>query len=57
MALKLERVKLRKGSFELIADFELPQRSHVAVIGPSGAGKSTLFDALAGFLEPISGRL
>ena len=55
MALVFEQVQLRKGDFELFADFEISAGSRIAVIGPSGAGKSTLFDALAGFLEPVSG--
>ena len=55
MALVFEQVQLRKGDFELFADFEISAGSRIAVIGPSGAGKSTLFDAVAGFLKPVSG--
>lgn len=28
-----------------------------AISGPSGSGKSTLLDLLAGFLQPVSGRI
>jgi iron complex transport system ATP-binding protein len=42
----LDHVSVRAGSGELIA-----------VIGPNGAGKSTLLSALAGLLEPDSGRV
>jgi ABC-type Mn2+/Zn2+ transport system ATPase subunit len=39
------------------ATFSLPAGSTVALIGPNGSGKSTLLRALAGLLEPRSGRL
>lgn len=39
------------------ASFELPAGATVALIGPNGSGKSTLLRALAGLLEPRSGRL
>ena len=55
MALVFEQIQLRKGDFGLSADFKITAGSRIAVIGPSGAGKSTLFDAVAGFLKPVSG--
>jgi ABC-type Mn2+/Zn2+ transport system ATPase subunit len=39
------------------ATFSLPAGRTVALIGPNGSGKSTLLRALAGLLEPRSGRL
>jgi manganese transport system ATP-binding protein len=39
------------------ATFSLPTGRSVALIGPNGSGKSTLLRALAGLVEPHSGRL
>ncbi|MFO7778380.1 MAG: zinc ABC transporter ATP-binding protein AztA [Nitriliruptoraceae bacterium] len=39
------------------SDFEIPVGSLTALIGPNGSGKSTLLHAIAGLLEPVSGRL
>src|SRR5688500_12497869 len=39
------------------ATFSFPAGRTVALIGPNGSGKSTLLRALAGLLEPRSGRL
>ncbi|HEX4866194.1 MAG TPA: zinc ABC transporter ATP-binding protein AztA [Acidimicrobiales bacterium] len=39
------------------ATFAIPTGAVTALIGPNGAGKSTLLHALAGQLEPRSGRL
>lgn len=55
--LTLESLSLVQGDFSLSADFNLAPGSVTAVIGPSGAGKSTLLAAIAGFLEPASGRI
>lgn len=57
MGLTFDAVEMGKGAFRLAADFHVEGGSRLAVIGPSGAGKSTLFDAIAGFLEPMSGRI
>lgn len=37
--------------------FTIPAGSITAVIGPNGSGKSTLLSAIAGLLEPASGRI
>lgn len=37
--------------------FEIAAGEHIAIVGPSGAGKSTLFALIAGFLEPVAGRI
>lgn len=39
------------------SDFDIPPGSLTALIGPNGSGKSTLLHAIAGLLEPVSGRL
>lgn len=57
MALELQNLSLTQGNFSLSADVSLPSGGLCAVIGPSGAGKSTLFDAIAGFLEPNTGKI
>ena len=55
--LTLESLHLRQGSFDLRADLTVDTGAAVALIGPSGGGKSTLFAAIAGFLQPVSGRV
>ncbi|WP_137701187.1 thiamine ABC transporter ATP-binding protein [Marimonas lutisalis] len=55
--LTLEGVVIRLDGFELQADFQVEEGKRVAVIGPSGAGKSTLLNAIAGFVEPVAGRV
>lgn len=54
--LTFEKVALAQGTFRLSADFAVPG-GVTAVIGPSGSGKSTLLAAIAGFLEPVTGRV
>jgi manganese transport system ATP-binding protein len=39
------------------SSFAIPQGAVAAVIGPNGSGKSTLLNAVAGLIEPVSGRL
>lgn len=55
--LTLEGLTIRLQGFELKADFSVADGARVAVIGASGEGKSTLLNAIAGFLEPESGRV
>ena len=55
--LTLEKLLLVQDDFRLSADWSLPAGARAAVIGPSGAGKSTFLMALAGFLQPASGRI
>jgi thiamine transport system ATP-binding protein len=55
--LRLEGLKLQLGDFELSADFSVGSGAIVAVMGPSGGGKSTLIAAIAGFLQPVAGRI
>ena len=44
---------VRRGSFELVATFEVRPGEVLGVLGPNGAGKSTLLRAIAG-LEDLS---
>ncbi len=39
------------------SDFDIPAGALTALIGPNGSGKSTILNAIAGLLEPSSGRL
>lgn len=55
--LTLDGVHLRQGSFDLRADLSVDTGAAVALIGPSGSGKSTLLAAIAGFLQPVAGRI
>lgn len=55
--LKLDKVTVQNGVFELNADLQVPTQKVLAVIGPSGAGKSTLLNAIAGFLPVSRGRI
>ncbi len=55
--LTLERVQIELGEFHLSADLSVAAGATVAIIGPSGAGKSTLVNTIAGFVNPVSGRL
>ena len=48
-------LKVRKGEFNLHAEFQVPGAGVTAVFGRSGCGKSTLLRAIAGFEEPLSG--
>ena len=55
--LTFEDVELRQGDFDLKADMAIDAAKVTALIGPSGAGKSTLLSAIAGFIEPVRGRI
>ncbi|WP_439123164.1 thiamine ABC transporter ATP-binding protein [Marivita sp.] len=57
MALQLDKIRARSGTFDLTADLTVEAGQHVAIIGASGSGKSTLLDVIAGFLTPQSGVL
>ncbi|HEX9847256.1 MAG TPA: zinc ABC transporter ATP-binding protein AztA [Acidimicrobiia bacterium] len=58
-AVDAEGVILAYGASVAVAEstFRIPAGGVTAVIGPNGSGKSTLLNALAGLLEPVSGRI
>ena len=55
--LRLEDVEIAQEDWRLTADLALEAGSATALIGPSGAGKSTILNAIAGFVEPVRGRV
>jgi thiamine transport system ATP-binding protein len=55
--LTLEGIEIAQGGFRLSAGFTVEAGARVAVIGPSGAGKSTLLSTIAGFQQPVAGRV
>ncbi|WP_377509720.1 ATP-binding cassette domain-containing protein [Octadecabacter sp. R77987] len=55
--LTLDKLILTFPDFSLSADIKVPAGGITAVIGPSGGGKSTLLSAIAGFVQPTSGRI
>lgn len=50
-------LKVRKGDFDLHAEFQVPGAGVTAVFGRSGCGKSTLLRAIAGLDEPLPGAM
>ncbi|NPD14281.1 ATP-binding cassette domain-containing protein [Xinfangfangia sp. D13-10-4-6] len=54
---RLDNLVLAQKDFRLTADWSIRPGAKVAVIGPSGAGKSSLLAAIAGFYQPVSGRV
>ena len=45
------------GAFTLDAAFHMPPTGVTALFGPSGAGKTTIVQAIAGLIQPQSGRV
>src|SRR2546423_13027182 len=47
------------GSFKAVADvsFKLEKGEVVGFLGPNGAGKTTTMKVLAGYLEPLAGKI
>lgn len=58
-AIEAHDLVLRYGATTALAasSFTVPSGTITAVIGPNGSGKSTILSAIAGLLEPASGRL
>jgi molybdate transport system ATP-binding protein len=50
-------IRARREGFTVEAAFEASPGQTVALLGPNGAGKSTIVEALAGLLEPETGRV
>lgn len=57
MTISFDDLVLQRGAFRLTAKLNLCEGERIALIGPSGGGKSSLLYALAGFLDPASGRI
>jgi molybdate transport system ATP-binding protein len=45
-------LEVRRGSFELGVEIDVPAGSVLAILGPNGAGKSTVLGCLSGLLRP-----
>lgn len=59
MTVELEALTVCIGDDLIVSDASLivGDDERVAIMGPSGAGKSTLLRAIAGLLDPVSGRI
>ncbi len=55
--IKLENVGFRYEDMVMNFDLQVAKGELVGIIGPSGAGKSTLLSLIAGFDDPVSGRI
>jgi branched-chain amino acid transport system ATP-binding protein len=59
MLLQLERVSVRFGGVEALADLDLRLEADQALglVGANGCGKTTLFNAISGIVRPDAGRI
>jgi thiamine transport system ATP-binding protein len=55
--LRLEAVEIAQEDWRMTVDLAIAAGSTTAVMGPSGAGKSTILNTIAGFIEPVRGRV
>ncbi|GAB4370820.1 MAG: thiamine ABC transporter ATP-binding protein ThiQ [Kiloniellaceae bacterium] len=55
--LQVEDLRFRYEDMEMVFDLTLQHGECLAVLGPSGAGKSTLLSLIAGFEQPLAGRV
>jgi thiamine transport system ATP-binding protein len=55
--IKVEKLRFVYEDLAMEFDLDAARGEFLAVIGPSGAGKSTLLALIAGFEQPVSGRL
>jgi len=55
--LKIDKLTCSFGSFNTNFSFKILNSGIVGVVGRSGSGKSTLLNLIAGFIEPLSGKI
>ena len=55
--LKIDKLTCSFGSFDTNFNLKILTSGIVGVIGRSGSGKSTLLNLIAGFIEPLSGKI
>jgi len=55
--LSVENVRFDYEDMRMLFDLSVPRGEFLAIVGPSGAGKSTLLDLIAGFADPLEGRI
>jgi len=59
MPLKIEEISLKRGNRLLIKglNFSLTKGESLLLTGPNGVGKTTLIRSIAGFIEPLEGKI
>ncbi len=59
MSLKIEEISLKRGNRLLIKglNFSLTKGESLLLTGPNGVGKTTLIRSIAGFIEPLEGKI
>ena len=55
--LKIDKLTCSFGSFNTNFSFKILNSGIVGIVGRSGSGKSTLLNLIAGFIEPLSGKI
>ncbi len=57
--LEVENLSVHFAGLKAVSDlsFQVEPGTVLAVIGPNGAGKSTVFNAISGFVKPVSGAI